>query len=297
MSGVMIILPILMKINRHRHPSLPALAARAQRLPAPTNYYDGCRCPPLNLPDRVLLFCRHNAQELQDGSLQPHFHHRWVLMVALRGAGTVHVDGRRYRLGPGRTLLVPPLRLHRYERVDRGRIAWLFITFELPLDVQQPATPQPGRLTAESRARLRRILTPSPGNATTLTPLPVEVGLLLQSLARPTPTAPPPAPRLVERIQQWLLQHTSEPVTVAALARELAVSPSHLRAQFRQQYGMSLGRYLRETRCRLAAVLLKRGDRTVTETAAALGFQSVYAFSRTFKRILGMPPSALQPGK
>jgi len=58
---------------------------------------------------------------------------------------------------------------------------------------------------------------------------------------------------------------------------------------------MSLGRYLTESRCRRAALLLKSGGVTVAEAADRSGFGSVYAFSRTFRKVMGVAPKSLLP--
>jgi AraC-like DNA-binding protein/mannose-6-phosphate isomerase-like protein (cupin superfamily) len=287
--------------RRNRLTTLSALTRAADRLVTPRDYYHGHRCPTLDWPDNILLFCRRSEVELQDGSLQPHFHHRWVLVVPLRGRGTVVVDESEFPLWPGRTLLVPPLRLHQYRSISPGLIHWLFLTFELPAADAGAAKPEPGRLAPAARRVLGEVLNLWP--RTGLDPLhaarlAMQVALLLLSV-RQTAPAPPtvvPAgpPAVLGRINEWLHAHRDGPVRLPELARGIGCSESHLRAVFRQHFGLSLGRYVRETRCRLAALRLQEGRLTVTEAAAACGFTSVYTFSRTFKRVLGVPPSTMR---
>lgn len=286
----MILLPILMKKHRHKR----NLAEIARRLPEPRNYYAGCRRPAVDLPDNLLVFCRRSETELHDGSLQPHFHHRWVLIVPLRGAGTVHLDGRAHALRPGMTLLVPPLRLHRYSRVDDGAIVWLFVTFDLTERDKRAAVAEISSLSAEARRWVARVLDLWRQPEAKGSELATTVALLLLALRRKRRSQRTATVRLLERVNQWLAMHRAEPVTLGDLARGLGMSASHLRAVFRQEHGLSLGRYVRETRCRQAAVLLRAGTLTVTAAAAALGFRSVYAFSRTFKRVLGVSPIAMR---
>jgi AraC-like DNA-binding protein/mannose-6-phosphate isomerase-like protein (cupin superfamily) len=292
----MILLTIPMKNRRHESQSLSALARAVTRLPRPRDYYNGRRCPHLDLPDNLLLFCRHSATELHDGSLQPHFHHRWILALPLRGRATVQVDERQFPLQPGTALLVPPLRLHQYRNVSRGKIDWLFVTFELPDRDAQAVKPEPGRLSPNARAYLGEIIRlwqHGDSTAETRARLAVHTALLLLALRRESaaPAASPPA--LLDRVNRWITAHQREPFVLANLAVGIGLSGSYLRALFRQQFGLSLGRYVCETRCRLAALRLREGGLTVTEIAAACGFSSVYSFSRTFKRVIGVPPSVL----
>ncbi len=290
-----------MKHRRFLDPSLARIAAEAYRLPVPADYFAGRRRPPVDVPDNILLFRRGSASELKDGTLQPHFHHRWVLIAALRGRGTVRVDGESHALGPGTMLLVPPLRLHRYEGVSRGMVCWLFITFELPAQDARSAKPTLGRLTRESRAFLAEALrawNSGDASASVSARLAAQVALLLLALRRsggtdPESRRPSATHDMLARINAWLASHMDSPARLATMARALGVSESHLRALFRDRHGISLGRYARETRCRLAALQLQRGDTSITEVAAACGFGSVYSFSRTFKRVLGITPGAM----
>jgi AraC-like DNA-binding protein len=255
----------------------------------------------MDVPDNVLLFRRGSASELKDGTLQPHFHHRWVLIAPLRGSGSVLVDGASYPLRPGTMLLVPPLRLHRYEGVSRGKISWLFVTFELSAQDARSAKPVLGRLTRESRAILGDALhawNSLDTSAAATARLATHVALLLLALRRTAGTEresrePGTTQDLLARINAWLESHLESRARLGTMARALGVSESHLRALFRDRHGISLGRYARETRCRLAALHLQRGHRSITEVASACGFGSVYSFSRTFKRVLGTTPGAM----
>lgn len=290
-----------MKNRRLLESSVAAIAAAAARLDVPKDYFSGRRRPHVDVPDNILLFRRESATELKDGTLQPHFHHRWVLVSPLRGHGTVLVDGTSHFLRPGVMLLVPPLRLHRYEGVSRGKICWLFVTFELSAQDARSAKPVLGRLTRESRAILAdalRAWNSGDGSAAASARLATQVALLLLALRRaagdePESRVPGANQDLLARINNWLASHLESCARLGTMARALGVSESHLRALFRDRYGISLGRYARETRCRLAALQLQRGNRSITEVAAACGFGSVYSFSRTFKRVLGTTPSAI----
>lgn len=56
---------------------------------------------------------------------------------------------------------------------------------------------------------------------------------------------------------------------------------------------MSLGSYMRESRLSIAASMLSDPNReSIEEIARACGFESIYAFSRAFKNVMGMSPSA-----
>jgi AraC-like DNA-binding protein len=94
----------------------------------------------------------------------------------------------------------------------------------------------------------------------------------------------------LEKINRHVRSHLSAALTIAELADTLGYSVSHLRAVFRTRLGISLGRYIRESRLSEAAKLLQSSDLKISEVAEKSGFESLFAFSRAFKKAYGMPP-------
>jgi AraC-like DNA-binding protein len=80
--------------------------------------------------------------------------------------------------------------------------------------------------------------------------------------------------------------------TVASLARELAMSRSAFAARFTELVGEPAMRYVARWRMHVALDLLREEGATVGELPGRLGYQSEAAFSRAFKRIIGVPPGA-----
>jgi AraC-like DNA-binding protein len=82
--------------------------------------------------------------------------------------------------------------------------------------------------------------------------------------------------------------------TVASLARELAMSRSAFAARFTDLVGEPVMHYLARWRMQLALNSLREDSATVAELALRLGYRSEAAFSRAFKRIVGVPPGAVK---
>jgi AraC-like DNA-binding protein len=80
--------------------------------------------------------------------------------------------------------------------------------------------------------------------------------------------------------------------TVAELASSTAVSRSLLDERFRRVLGRPPIRYLTDWRMHLAQGLLSSTTLTVAQVAPRVGYESVEAFSRAFKRAYGKTPSA-----
>jgi AraC-like DNA-binding protein len=82
--------------------------------------------------------------------------------------------------------------------------------------------------------------------------------------------------------------------TVASLAREIAMSRSALAARFTELVGEPVMQYVTRWRMHLALSALREEGVTVAELASRLGYRSEAAFSRAFKRVVGVPPGAVR---
>lgn len=82
--------------------------------------------------------------------------------------------------------------------------------------------------------------------------------------------------------------------TVASLARKAGMSRSAFAARFTRLVGEPAMHYLARWRMHVAEDLLRRGELGLGEAAGRLGYQSEAAFSRAFKRVVGVPPGQVR---
>jgi AraC-like DNA-binding protein len=82
--------------------------------------------------------------------------------------------------------------------------------------------------------------------------------------------------------------------TVAELAAQMDSSRSVFAERFLAVTGMTPVRYLTELRMRLAAQWIARDREPIESVAYRLGYGSIAAFSRAFKRTVGHPPGAVR---
>ena len=82
--------------------------------------------------------------------------------------------------------------------------------------------------------------------------------------------------------------------TVASLAKEAAMSRAGFAARFKAMIGESPMQYVTRGKMHLALTWLKEEDTPLSELALRLGYQSEAAFSRAFKRIMGVAPGGIR---
>jgi AraC-like DNA-binding protein len=84
--------------------------------------------------------------------------------------------------------------------------------------------------------------------------------------------------------------------TIEGLARQCGASRTVLAERFTQFVGMPPIHYLARWRMQVACEMLNRGNSGMASIAAEIGYESEAAFSRAFKKMMGVPPSAWRLG-
>ena len=93
-------------------------------------------------------------------------------------------------------------------------------------------------------------------------------------------------------IVDYLDKHYNEDLSVAELAAHFNVSASYFAHFFKQYARKSVIEYVNETRILHAKNLLEKEEKSVGEIALRVGFSDINYFSRKFKAIVGITPTA-----
>jgi AraC-like DNA-binding protein len=116
---------------------------------------------------------------------------------------------------------------------------------------------------------------------------------LLVALARTVPSKfdlGRPADARVAKALAALHERFAERWTIARMAQIAGMSRAAFVARFKRVTGESPAAYLARLRLEAARTLLVETDEPAAKIALQVGYQSAYAFSRAFKRIVGRPP-------
>lgn len=273
----------------------------------PVNLFSGAKLGDALVADNVLLFKRTSTEMMRPHGVTHNYHHRFELVIPLAKAGRIHVDGRAYMLDRGRACLIFPHQFHHYLDIESGELNWLFITFECRRAAAlEPLRNSPRALEGAALERLGALVEnhlsseTGPGRDFELV---FAVSRLLRELLDARAVNCAVAPRvmaaqetrgeILRAINSHVRANLDRTLTIADLAKHTGYSVSYLRAIFREEIGVSLGSYMRDSRMSTAASMLSDPDHgSVEEIAKACGFGSVFAFSRAFKTVMGVPPTA-----
>lgn len=124
-------------------------------------------------------------------------------------------------------------------------------------------------------------------------------GAVLTLLAEGQPVAPGPSRRDERRVSRALRRieaDPAEPLSLATLAAEAAMSPYHFLRTFRRLTGATPHQYLLRRRLQAAALRLRRSRESIAAIAFEAGFNDLSSFNRRFRRVMGQSPGAYRRG-
>lgn len=281
--------------------------------------------------DRIDPFVRmmRVKQDLSGTGKWQDFDHVFTLISA--GSADFVMDGDRYTLGRGSVILIPPYQTHVIVPRGGETLVQRILHFDffedpdrrdlLHEDVLERDLPKivPGReqllkgqafvATPDEKRFVRfeelydrmyaefRELCAGGGCPALLRAYCTE--LLVESLRTGRDERPHPAENRsrswlhIENALAYIDAHLGdEDLSNERISEAIGVSPNYLTKRFSACFDMSLHRYVVRLRIEKAQQMLLAGRCNVTEAAAAAGFSSIHVFSKTFKAVLGITPSA-----
>ena len=280
------------------------LSIKGERLPNPTSYFHGLSSSAsIIVPDNILLFFRQKII----GKNAPALHHRFVLICNLGGRGSAIIDSKVFPLQVGEALLVFPHQFHLYADFETEKISWLFITFEVEfqgiLSNKQNAVVRLSDYAMISLSLLVEAYLFSIQKNQQVA-LPVQV-LLTSILSEMTshllnnPDSKEPLEnktlshslQLIQHIVEYVYQNLNAPLQIKNIAKQVHLSPSHLRSRFKEIMRIGLGAYIRQARIHRACFLIRSDLYSFSQVSNKCGFSSLYSFSRAFRLVLKMSPT------
>ena len=97
----------------------------------------------------------------------------------------------------------------------------------------------------------------------------------------------------IAKAREILLQHISDPLTIKALSRKVAINECYLKKGFKEMYGTTIFDFFQSQRMEHAKYLLYEKSLSVTDVSSLLGYSSISHFSTAFKKHTGLKPCEL----
>lgn len=266
---------------------------------------------PILFSDHAICNPDLSPVELPDQAIPVlHYHNCLELGICLSGSGMFLFGNRPESIAAGDALLIPP-NLHHYSRsISREPCRCQFV-YILPqafdTHLQLNGISFSDRLRSQTEpylfkreedretiALIQRICNAAAAQNDALCLL--CAAELLLSLPTPSRSMPQPLPAddLIAYVMESITLHYREPLSNSMLAESVHLSESQLRRRFTAVYGQPPHTYLNAFRCRIGAKILCYTDRSVEETAEAVGFASVSDFYRHFRKEYGTSPTAFR---
>jgi AraC-like DNA-binding protein len=231
-----------------------------------------------------------------------------IIWLVLNGSKTVRLDDAVYELEAGNLAIIPPnvsitvhptpnddLMLHHFAVGMTARIGTLDLFDRYRFPRVSPLRDEAARhAIAGCWQRLIAETEQLEENELRMLRINELTYRLLDQLIRPLQgglAAPPMAvdPR-VQSACQYIRRQLSAKPGIAAIARHVYTSESHLRLLFRRALGISPMDYMRQVRVERARELLSATKRSLKEISWMLGFEDQSQFSREFRSVEGISP-------
>lgn len=94
----------------------------------------------------------------------------------------------------------------------------------------------------------------------------------------------------LQSIKDYLDLHYQEKITLDSLSEQFFINKFYLTRIFKEQFGLSVNNYLLQVRITHAKQLLRFTDLPIEKISQECGMNDANYFSRTFKKVEGMPP-------
>ena len=224
---------------------------------------------------------------------------------------------RVFELHGGMASLTQPRQLHSAEGELMLPGRWMWVRFRLPQGARQTVPGLSGAETARLRSALAAVTPPVFHFSPTLEHC---MERLIDEHRRPTPESPLAARGIlheliawiirdhradqlqrnrapeehspaIAKVIDWLRQHIQDDLSVTELADVAGLSPSYFRRCFHREVGSSPRDYVTQLRIEQAKRMLEQTDRSITEIAMELGYNTSAYFTAVFHRETGTTPS------
>lgn len=211
----------------------------------------------------------------------------WLLHYVVSGKGKFEREKHCYELCSGDIFVIPPYLETYYEADEDDPWTYIWISFSVQGEIspcfKHPIIhcPEAKQVFEEMKLCSRR---DKGKNAFLVAKLWELISILSSEGSDGT--------SYVETALRYMKNEYMNPISVAELSHRLGLDRSYFSSLFKEQLGISPGKYLLNLRLSIAAELITKHDTSPTTAAISCGFSDIYHFSKAFKKQFGLSPRA-----
>ncbi len=216
----------------------------------------------------------------------PHVRNYYLLHFCLSGCGTLWDKHGTHRVGAGEVFVIRPDEVTVYEADAKTPWEYVWIAFEGAGSAVFDATQSVFRVPNQLEKRLAEYVRADVNAPAIYLSLLYELiyKLFQKSETKTLHTG-------IEEICQYIRYNYMKPLQTSALAALFGFERSYLYRLFKQKLGVGVKEYVTAVRMERAQEFLQSGH-GVGETARMVGYADEFNFSHSFKKRLGLSPSA-----
>ena len=95
---------------------------------------------------------------------------------------------------------------------------------------------------------------------------------------------------MVNEAHEMLISNLKKRYTIEELSSKFHINQTTLKAVFKTVFGQSVAAYMKEYRIKRAMEYLIQSDKTISEIAYEVGYESQSKFTQAFKSVTGVLP-------
>lgn len=222
------------------------------------------------------------------------------------GTGTFENKNGKFPIKPGSLIIIRPGNWHRYRPAPKTGWVENYIGLEGPMAehlfqqfifANAPAVIQCGfrEEIIDSFYRIFHLLQlEEPGYQQVASGLIVKLLGHLIAMEKQRNFSGKRIEEVIKKIRFQMREQVESTIDLRILAEQQHIAYPYFRKMFKKYTGISPHQYVLDLKIMRAKEMLLTSERSVKEISFALGFQSIYYFSRLFKQKTGVSPSTLR---
>lgn len=236
-------------------------------------------------------------------SLLAHWHEQYELLFITEGTGEFFCGGEIIKANPGDLIIANPSQVHGYHSQKGIRFYAFIISKRFFADVNldknvfiSPYIQGDEIIKGHFEAYYKEFITREKGYDMLQKSIVYSLFAYLAKnyIVENTMSEEKKSQHLkrLETIFSYIETHYNEEINANTLAKLTYVTESYFCRFFKKQTGLTVASYLSELRIKKACNLLEKTDLGISAIAEMVGFEDANYFTRLFKRIIGIAPSA-----